>query len=355
MLGAISNFSSVISGVITANLGWKYLFHILIAFTAAETILIYLFVPETQYIRESTDMVSNTMVTSYEKNLQHGSVERDIERELYSSHHEGVDPPQSLGIPRKKAFTKTVAISSGVFPSENFLQLIISPFAVCLNVFAAWITVVYGVATALYVAPSYVISQIFSAPPYNLTSAGVGYLFVGPLVGGLVGFAFLSFVSDPLIRFLARKNGDVYEPEYRLLPMIGGITAGVGLMVFGYMAENSFSYYATATMHGVALFGILCITVATSGYAVDAYRSMSAEILIAGMIFKNFLFYGLSYFMNNWVASRGPESVFFVLGGIGFALLVTLPPVFVFGKQYRSYWSRHDLVAKLHISTHSEI
>lgn len=52
ILGAASNFSAIIVGPIATNLGWRYLFHILIPFTALEVILLFFFVPETSYIRD---------------------------------------------------------------------------------------------------------------------------------------------------------------------------------------------------------------------------------------------------------------------------------------------------------------
>lgn len=47
ILGASSNFSTIIVGPIAINLGWRYLFHVLIPFTALEVVLLYFFVPET--------------------------------------------------------------------------------------------------------------------------------------------------------------------------------------------------------------------------------------------------------------------------------------------------------------------
>ena len=72
----------------------------------------------------------------------------------------------------------------------------------------------------------------------------------------------------------------------------------------------------TTVFHGIMLFGILIGAITTAGYALDAYRDLSNEIFIMAMVFKNFLFYGMSYFVNNWVAEKGPEQMFNVLGGI---------------------------------------
>ena len=94
------------------------------------------------------------------------------------------------------------------------------------------------------------------------------------------------------------------------------IFSAIGLFVYGYMLSIFAAPAVTAVFHGIMLFGILIGAITTAGYALDAYRDLSNEIFIMAMVFKNFLFYGMSYFVNNWVAEKGPEQMFNVLGGI---------------------------------------
>lgn len=214
---------------------------------------------------------------------------------------------------------------------------------------------VCGYLVATYVAQAYVLSQIFFAPPYLLSALGVGYLSLGPFIGGLLGAVAVAVVSDPLIKWAARQNRGVHEPEYRLIPMILAVLAGVGVMVFGVLCQNGESYYATATAHGIGLFGVVFGTMPSSIYVLDAFREMSNEVFISSMMFKNFLYYGLSYFVNDWTARKGPEEVFFVLGGLALGVVATTPIIFILGKRYRSYWHRHNLLKKFRIQTHSDL
>jgi MFS family permease len=360
LLGAISNFSSVITGPVVANLGWKYLFHILIAFVGLQTILLFLFCPETAYIRDhryDIDELANEdlgKLAATEKRHEErlGSVKNLENTDL--------EPVPTVGsnaapIPLPKTFWQQTVIFTGTYSDENLLQLVMAPFAVCTNIAVFWVVVVSGTITATYVAQAYVLAQIFSLPPYNLNASGIGYLSLGPFIGGVIACVILGFVLDPLIRWASNRNGGVYEPEYRLLVNSGGLLVGTGLMLFGFLAEEKKSYYATATVHGIVLFGVICVTVSTSAYALDAFRDMSNEIFIAAMVFKNFLFYGFSYFVNDWTARVGPAEVFYVFGGVAFALIVTTPIVFIWGKQYRSFWHRHNLLEKFNIRTHADI
>ena len=355
ILGGVSNFSSVICGPITANLGWKYLFYLCIIFIGLQILLLFFFVPETQYRRDQRyeiDEIANDRLEDlaqvekrHAEQLENAGLEKTETVTTNSSEHR----PRA-----KKTFVQELAVFTGTYCDDNLLQLVIAPFAVCMNLAVLWVVVVSGTVVATYVAMAYVLAQIFSSPPYLLTASGIGYLSLGPFIGGILGVAIFGTISDPMIKWCARNNHGVYEPEYRLLPMLAGLLSGAGLMAFGHLAQHYASYYATATVHGLVLFGIVAITIATSGYALDAFREMSSEIFVAGIVFKNFLFYAFSYFVNNWTATAGPAVVFDVFGGVVFALVLTTPVVFIFGKRYRSFWSRHNALKKFHIKTHSE-
>jgi len=362
ILGAASNFSAIIVGPIATNLGWRYLFHILIAFTALETVLLVLFVPETNYNRDhrydidelaDDNLASLAAVEKRHARQSPDSTTKDLTNDGITRFETNTSSPPTYG--PKKTFVQELAVFTGTYSNDNLLQLFIAPFAVCANVAVLWVIVVTGGLTAFFVAQSYDMAQIFMFPPYNLDAAGVGYLSVGPFLGGLLGSVILGGTLDPLIKWCAKKNGGIYEPEYRLLGMIPALLIGVGLFAFGYMCENHYSYYATATMHGMDLFGIVCAAISASAYAIDAYRDMSSEIFIVNMVFKNLLFYGFSYFVNDWTAKKGPAVVFYTFGGIGFAMVATTPVFFFWGKRYRSFWHRHNLLEKWGVRTHAEI
>jgi hypothetical protein len=178
---------------------------------------------------------------------------------------------------------------------------------------------------------------------------------MGPFLGGLLGSILIGATLDPLSTWCAKKNKGVYEPEYRLLGMLPSVTVVIGLCLFGHYAEKGSSYYLTAFFHGMDLFGIVIAAVSTSSYILDSFRDISSEVFIINMVLKNFLFYGFSYFVNDWTASDGPAKVFYVFAGVAGGMIITTPVFFFWGKKYRSHWHRHNLLQKWGISTHAEL
>ncbi|KAH7124566.1 major facilitator superfamily domain-containing protein [Dactylonectria macrodidyma] len=357
ILAAVSNLVSVICGPIINNLGWPYLFHLCVLFSGIQTILVFFFVPETNYAREKAVSPGTSVKEHPQGPLP--TAEKQITESAHFEHPDDNVPATKAGAtakfpPAKKTFVQDLALFSGTHCDENIVQLLIAPFAVCTNLAILWAVVVSGGLTALYVSQALCIAQIFMAPPYLLSAAGVGYLSLGPFIGALVGSIVMSLISDPIIKWCAAKNKGVYEPEYRLLPMVGGLLAGVGLIGFGHLAQNGASYYATATMHGLTLAGVVTVAISSGGYALDAFNEMGDDVFVSMIIFKNFLFYGFSWFINSWIASSGPAHVFYVFGGLAFAMTATTLVMFFFGKRYRSYWSRNNLMEKMHIRAHPQ-
>lgn len=70
---------------------------------------------------------------------------------------------------------------------------------------------------------------------------------------------------------------------------------------------------------------------------------------------QNFMFYGLSNFANDWVASNGPEQIMYVFGGTSIFISLLAIPVYIFGKRLRSWWNRHDLFVILKMETHGPV
>ena len=363
VLGCVSNFVGIVAGPITTNLGWRYLFHLCVLFTGMQTILLFLFCPETQYNRDLRLNTDETIEEDLEAvaALQKRGATRHVEKSGERSDSENVENSITMTtsrqsqIPPKKTFVQELAIFTGTYSDENFLQLLIAPFAACTNLVVLWVTLITGTMTATYVAQAIVLAQIFSPPPYLLTPTGVGNLFLGPFTGGVIATILIALINDPIIKACARKNNGIYEPEFRLVMMPLGLLAGAAMMGWGAACENYVNVYATSALHGIALFGILVVAISAASYGLDAFRDLSSEMFVAGIIFKNFLFYGFSNFITDWLATAGPADVFYALGGLDIALVCIVPFFYIFGKRYRSIWARHNLLELMNIKGHPEI
>lgn len=122
---------------------------------------------------------------------------------------------------------------------ESLLKLFMMPlYAITLpHVIFTALQFASGVCwLVLYMTVS---SIVFTAPPYNFDTAGVGYMTLGPFIGNIFGSIYGGPFSDWFIVKLARRNGGKYEPEMRLYPLIFPMffMAG-GIMMFGITVDR---------------------------------------------------------------------------------------------------------------------
>lgn len=289
LMTAISNGVSIIAGVITKNLGWPYNFHILLPFIALQMILCILFVPETMYVRESNSGVTvQTLDTKLNKStaedaqhientgLQLGVFEQPVQTKECS-----LNPPAPV---RRKSFIQRLAVYNGVFTDDSIFKMLLACPAILLNLAVSYSVFVSGTIIAWLVAVAMVSSLIFSSPPYDLTAAGVGYASTGPLIGGLLGTIFIGLISDRLSRWMSRKNLGVYEPEFRIPPMIIGLVFSVsGLCGLGHSIKASASLYLLCFVWGVMLFGMTIVASVTTSYVLDAFPRHRVENYVMNM------------------------------------------------------------------------
>jgi len=334
-LTAVSNLSSIIAGPITNSLGWHYLFHILVACSGLQVLLLSLFAPETCYKRD-------IQLVEQQPSTRDGEIEAKASEIIEHVEDSSLSPcPSTVPL---KSFRRELAVYTGSYSDENILKLLLGPFLCLTNIVALWNVIITGVVTSTYVAISYVVAQVFSAPPYLLSTAQIGYLSIGPFLGGVVGCTLVAQSSDRVAIWMAKHNNGIYEPEFRLTLVIFAFIATGGLFGFGATAAAQESIYLVDFMWGLTLAGISFAVGSCSAYAIDAFGSMSNEIFVANVMFKNFLFFGYSYFINDWIATDGVASPFYVFGGISAGLIVTAFPVYLFGKRYRSMWSRYNVM-----------
>lgn len=130
----VISFVSILGGLITEELGWRYVFLIHLPFTIVGVIATFLFLPETQYQSGPGDITGP---------LEEAQVEGKGRNEISHEHDELPDmenrgtPPSSTEM--KKTFVQELAIYSRTFSDSNLFKLVFAPFGVLLNPAVIWV------------------------------------------------------------------------------------------------------------------------------------------------------------------------------------------------------------------------
>ncbi|KAL8674103.1 MAG: hypothetical protein Q9168_001498 [Polycauliona sp. 1 TL-2023] len=247
-----------------------------------------------------------------------------------------------------KTFAQTLKPWNGQLRHENWFKVALRPFILFAYPAILWSALVYSLSIGWLIVLSESVSEIYRTKHYHFSSLGVGLVYISPFIGGILGTAVAGKVSDVIVKAMSRRNGGVYEPEFRLvmaIPVV--ISTCIGLMGFGWSAEEEDRWIVPTIFFGVISFGSSLGSTTAITFAVDSYRMYAGEGLVTLNFAKN-IFHGLvfSLFFNRWLEADGSKKVFLAIGGIQLAFLFTTIPMYIYGKRARMWTYRKNLMEK---------
>ncbi|KAL8659547.1 MAG: hypothetical protein Q9202_007076 [Teloschistes flavicans] len=247
-----------------------------------------------------------------------------------------------------KTFAQTLKPWNGQLRHEDWFLVALRPFILFAYPAILWSALVYSLSIGWLIVLSEAVSTIYRSEDYHFSALGVGLIYISPFIGGVLGTAVAGKVSDIIVKAMSRRNGGVYEPEFRLVMAIPVVIATcVGLMGFGWSADEKDNWIVPTVFFGVISFGSSLGSTTSITFAVDSYRMYAGEGLVTLNFAKN-IFHGLvfSLFFNRWLEGDGAKQVFLAIGGIQLACLFTTIPMYIYGKRARMWTCRKNLMEK---------
>ncbi|KAK5047383.1 hypothetical protein LTR84_006906 [Exophiala bonariae] len=248
-----------------------------------------------------------------------------------------------------QGYVQTLKPWNGRLSRSKWFLVALRPFILFSYPAVLWSALVYSLSVGWLIVLSESISDIYrDRASYNFTALQSGLVYLSPFIGGILGTAVAGKVSDIIVRFMARRNGGVYEPEFRLImgaPI--AITTAMGLVGYGWSAEERDNWIVPTIFFGVISFGCSLGSTTSITFCVDSYRQFAGEALVTLNFSKN-VFHGLvfSLFFAQWLEHEGPKNTFLVIGCLQIACMVTTIPMYIYGKRARMWTVRRRMMEK---------
>lgn len=379
----------ILAGKITDSMGWEWTFYFEAIFCALCVPAVIFLVPETAFRRSAhlnTDLLSDdeqrfgsrTSESSQEQPMSAGASnshemgtmndekrgaasQPDSQDTLPIDSAENAQPkPQqqtsskefesSTPIPPKKTYLQTLKPFSGWYTNENYFKILIRPFPLFFQPAILWACLIQGCMIGWTVFIGIILAAIFLGPPLYWTEVETGYAYTGAFLGAIIGFVIAGTLADWSAKFMTRKNGGIYEPEFRIILVIPQLVLGcAGLYGFGMVSSELYRHHWVWPVFFFALevAGMVVGAVASSLYVVDAHRDIAVEVFTCLIIFKNFFSFGLTFSAYDWIVKFGIYETFLVISSIQVFVCLLSIPMYIFGKRNRSFFHRHDIFKTL--------
>ncbi|UPK91682.1 hypothetical protein LCI18_002617 [Fusarium solani-melongenae] len=248
-----------------------------------------------------------------------------------------------------KTFTQQLRPWHGRLNHDSWLKVMVRPFILYAYPAVLWSSAVYSCSVGWLIVISESIAMIYrNRESYDFDALQTGLVYVSPFVGGILGTGVAGKVSDIIVKAMARRNGGLYEPEFRLVmaaPIL--VSTCIGLMGFGWSAEEKNHWIVPTIFFGIVSFGCSLGSTTAITFCVDSYRQYAGEALVTLNFSKNVL-HGLvfSLFVTHWLHADGPKMVYIWIGIIQLILMLGTIPMYIYGKRARMWTVRANLMER---------
>ncbi|OIW24795.1 MFS general substrate transporter [Coniochaeta ligniaria NRRL 30616] len=348
----------IIAGAMADHSGWPSFWWLNAAMTAVSLIALVFGFPETMFDRAKASEGSppsvgqpasaETMPKAVE--IQHKEQSSTSEKNTLSSdgwanvHIERDDPWLGKGKPSRQQWKLFQSSDSGLRAILIDLWTPWKLFSFPIVLFASFVV---GWSASNILILNLTQTQVFSAPPYNMSSQSVGFTNFSLFVGALIGLATAGPLSDWVSARATARNNGIREPEMRLPAMIP------------YVLINAFGHIITAIGYQhkwpwpvIVVLGYSCAGIQVAGlpsisstYAVDSYKPVAGSLFVAITVNKNLWGYGMGRFITPWTEANGFIGAFMVNMALTFIWCLFGVVFYFYGKTFRR-WTKDSSVHK---------
>ncbi|KAH7043919.1 major facilitator superfamily domain-containing protein [Macrophomina phaseolina] len=221
--------------------------------------------------------------------------------------------------------------------SESLLKIAYFPIYVIVLPHVMYAALQYASGVCWLVIQASILSIVFSKPPYNFSTAGIGLMSLGPFVGNLLGSFYTGLLTDRSIRWLAKRNGGYYEPEMRLYLLLPpAILMAGGQIMFGITTDRGMHWIYPSVGGALFAFGLGAIGDAAFTLVIDAYRPLTAEAFVGVAFVRNAVSIPIPFAITPWLKGMGLTNMFVTCGVVSLVISSLFVPMIIWGKRMRA-------------------
>lgn len=255
----------------------------------------------------------------------------------------------SVDTQERETYRERLKLFRGRLSGESFWKGAFKPVPLIAYPAVLFSTVVYGSYFTWLLTISVLSVTAFSMPPYNLNPAQIGLTNLPLLVVGLIGSPLSGWMADKVAKSMARRNGGVFEPEFRLtLMLIATPLATAGFLGFGMSVQNGAPIYWPIIFMSIHSLSVPFASQASLTYVIDCHPKDANQAFVTINFTKAVFTFLATTYANGWMMKVGPRGVFDAITLINLGVCALTIPAYMFGKRFRSIVSSNFVIIHRH-------
>ncbi|CAI4215903.1 unnamed protein product [Parascedosporium putredinis] len=178
----------------------------------------------------------------------------------------------------------------------------------------------------------------------TLGDKNISFAMAGQIVVSFCALPLLGWGSDWAVKYLARRNGGVHQPQYRLVTLVLPTIAGViSAILYGQAAAHPERLHWFSVVFAVSAYYFAFIGANQVGivYSLDSYPTRAGPALVVICATRGILSFGTSYGITPFIELRGYDGAFLIYGILTGVLGAMGIVVYFFSARIRAFCSRY--------------
>ncbi|GKT58082.1 hypothetical protein ColTof4_12010 [Colletotrichum tofieldiae] len=343
---AISSTINLTSSYLNHDLGWRWYYWVFVITVAVGLVIAFFFAFETQFTRPPESLDGQLVITD-EFGVTRVIPDDEAWAYLEEMSQSGLNAPNNdnaAGVVERKSYLQRIKPWSTPHPQP--LRVMLMSWKHMAESFSSpgilYAVLTSSIALGCGVGMSLTYNTVLMTN-YHWKSEDVGLINVGGVVGSVLGMMFCTFVGNPFVMCMARRNRGVHIPEHLLLVMAPPAVIGVGmLLLYGYTASGNESWWGPYIGWTLFQYSFTSVLIISTSFASEAAPKHPGPALVVVVGTKNVVSFGVTYGLTPMVEKWGYQTAFGVLAGIFGAIFLLGVPVYVLNPKWRAYMSEKN-------------
>ncbi|KAF1992019.1 MFS general substrate transporter [Aulographum hederae CBS 113979] len=302
-------------------------------------------------IKEVQSNTSEVTTETKDKEVLTETKEVSSETTTTASGSEGLRPAFYDNIPANhicETYRSRIRLFRGRISNDSFWRGVIKPIPLVVYPAVIFATIVHGSFFTWLIVLGLLLNIVMQGPDYGLTPMQYGLtnlplFFVTLLAAPLSGWA-----ADASIKFMAKRNKGVFEPEFRLVLMLVAVPfSSIAYFAAAPAIANKVSIEVLIMLGCLQSFAVPFASQAALTYVIDCHPADANQAFVTINFLKAIMHFAATSQVSGWFERSGPYAVMYTVGVLNIVICAFTIPAYVYGKRFRSMVARSKLAAKI--------